>query len=48
MEDLLLRESPAASVAAPVVSIEDVTHRYGASLALDGFRSKSRAAAWSA
>ena len=37
MEDLLSRESPAASVAAPVVSIKDVTHRYGATLALDGF-----------
>ena len=31
------RESPAASVDAPVVSIKDVTHRYGATLALDGF-----------
>ena len=37
MEDLLSRESPAAAVGAPVVSIKDVTHRYGATLALDGF-----------
>lgn len=36
MEDLLSRESPAAAVAAPVVSIKDVIHRYGATLALDG------------
>jgi ribosome-dependent ATPase len=37
MEDLLSRESPAATVGAPVVSIKNVTHRYGATLALDGF-----------
>jgi ribosome-dependent ATPase len=37
MEDLLSRESVAAAVGAPVVSIKDVTHRYGATLALDGF-----------
>ena len=36
MEDLLSRESAAAAIAAPVVSIKDVTHRYGATLALDG------------
>ena len=35
MEALLSRESPAAAVDAPVVSINDVTHRYGATLALD-------------
>jgi ribosome-dependent ATPase len=37
MEDLLSRESVAAAVGAPVVSIKNVTHRYGATLALDGF-----------
>ena len=37
MEDLLSRESSAAAIGAPVVSIKDVTHRYGATLALDGF-----------
>ena len=37
MEALLSRESPAAAVDAPVVSINDVTHRYGATLALDCF-----------
>jgi len=38
MEDLLSRESPApAAVGAPVVSIKNVTHVYGATLALDGF-----------
>ena len=37
MEDLLSREFVAAAVGAPVVSIKDVTHRYGATLALDGF-----------
>ena len=36
MEDLLSHESPAAAVGGPVVSIKDVTHRYGATLALDG------------
>jgi len=37
MEALLSRESPAAAVDAPTVSINDVTHRYGATLALDCF-----------
>jgi hypothetical protein len=32
MEALLSRESPAAAVDAPTVSINDVTHRYGATV----------------
>ena len=36
MEDLASNVSTVAAVGAPVVSIKDVTHRYGATLALDG------------
>ena len=36
MEDSASNVSTVAAVGAPVVSIKDVTHRYGATLALDG------------
>ena len=36
MQDLALDISTVAAAGAPVVSIKEVTHRYGATLALDG------------